>query len=956
MLNDAMRIGGSVASSAVNTGREGRTKSARRRVLSAALASLAGCGLALSANPASGATDTWDNTSTDSLWNTTSGNWTILAAPGQPFANGDAVIFDAAGAGAITVDPGGVSAASLTFNAAGVGYTFGGGAITLTGALTDNATSGTNTINSALIMGNGGSLIANTNASSILTLGAVTAFTSGGLTFSGAGTTNVNGALSFNSSSDSLITGVVNSSGGGTTGTANLQIRGGGSFTISGGTFNASTITAISNLAAATGSMTVSGGIYNQTAGALGIGYSAGTGGTLTVGGTGTVNVNAGTLNLGLALGNNGTLNLNAGGTFNTAVQFTVGAATANVVNFNGGTLGVTSAAAATNLFGGTAANVAVNILQGGAIFNTAGNTVTITNVLAHGGTGTGDTLTVSGTAGGLLTLTGANTFSGGLTVNSGATVATSVAGGLGAGGVTNNGTINLTAGNITPTGLSTSLSGSGIINVTLGTTTQTTALNGNYSAFTGTWNIGTGPGGKAQMNGLDNSAATINVLTGGTLFVGTNALTHNASIVLNGQTAGGTLGENLGQLRIESNAIWAGQVTLAGASTSGMIGSNSGSATISGNIVETGGARLLNKTGAGTIILSGTNTFTGGTTVTGGGLVFGKLSALPSTGAIVAASGTTLGVNAGGTGQFGSADITALLGRSTFGVVATAATFQIDTTNATLGTFTYSDPITDGTGKLSLQKIGAGTLVLTNTSTYSGTTPISVGTLALGPGGNLGSTQVNIANGATLAVRQNASGTTNTIGNATFTLNSGGAINMADGFISTLTNTGAVTFRGATGPAATITLDITDDGSITTLDKFTSAAGFAVGVGGVQIAINPIAGNTSLHPGTYPILTGTGGLGGGSLNLSSNKITVGTNQYLLSLAGSTPTTEQLTVTASTGAAAAYWTGAQGSNWSDTSAGLTNWNTTVAGGADLRDSRVRQRTSSSAPPLRRPSI
>jgi hypothetical protein len=65
-------------------------------------------------------------------------------------------------------------------------------------------------------------------------------------------------------------------------------------------------------------------------------------------------------------------------------------------------------------------------------------------------------------------------------------------------------------------------MSGNGVVNVSLGTGTASTLLNGNYAAFTGTWNIGTtatAGAGKVQMNGADNAAATIRVLENATLY-----------------------------------------------------------------------------------------------------------------------------------------------------------------------------------------------------------------------------------------------------------------------------------------------------------------------------------------------------------------------------------------------------------------------------------------------------
>ena len=95
-----------------------------------------------------------------------------------------------------------------------------------------------------------------------------------------------------------------------------------------------------------------------------------------------------------------------------------------------------------------------------------------------------------------------------------------------------------------------------------------------------------------------------------------------------------------------------------------------------------------------------------------------------------------------------------------------------------------------NGSGNLS--KAGAGTLVLTGGSAYSGTTTISAGTLQVGnagTSGNLGSG--NIVNNATLVFkRSNAVGIPNVI--------SGSGIVKQEG-AGALTLSGANTYTGAT-------------------------------------------------------------------------------------------------------------------------------------------------------------
>jgi autotransporter-associated beta strand protein len=299
----------------------------------------------------------------------------------------------------------------------------------------------------------------------------------------------------------------------------------------------------------------------------------------------------------------------------------TVLAGTAGLTKLGSGSLvlsglntytGLTTATAGTLTISGNAIKTGI-LVNGGTMNVQAGNTMS-------GG------ITVDS---GELTLSGANTFSAGTTINGG-TVNAALAGAFGSGNLVNNGNLNLTAptaGDITYTGMNT-VTGSGTINVSLlsaGTAntnfTSTRLLNGNYSGFTGTINIGpsTGvSGGKIQFNGLDSSAVTLNVKPNASVYLSSNVV-KNSKIVLEG----GDLGETLGQLRLDTGN-WAGEVVLAGVATGvndGLVGSNAGG-TISGLISETGGSREFTKAGAGTINLAGVaNTFTGDVRVLGGTL-----------------------------------------------------------------------------------------------------------------------------------------------------------------------------------------------------------------------------------------------------------------------------------------------------------------------------------------------
>jgi autotransporter-associated beta strand protein len=149
-----------------------------------------------------------------------------------------------------------------------------------------------------------------------------------------------------------------------------------------------------------------------------------------------------------------------------------------------------------------------------------------------------------------------------------------------------------------------------------------------------------------------------------------------------------------------------------------------------------------LTKTGAGTQVLSGANTYTGGTTLTTGTLQFAKTNSMPATGAVDVGTGATLAVNAGDTanGEFSNATSGAgSIGGLLAGIGGQGAAVSytgdvrlgIDTTNA-VGSVSYAGAIADVGTTLGLTKLGTNTLTLAGNNTYSANTTISAGALRL--------------------------------------------------------------------------------------------------------------------------------------------------------------------------------------------------------------------------------
>ncbi|MFY7879967.1 MAG: beta strand repeat-containing protein, partial [Lacibacter sp.] len=262
-------------------------------------------------------------------------------------------------------------------------------------------------------------------------------------------------------------------------------------------------------------------------------------------------------------------------------------------------------------------------------------------------------------------------------------------------------------------------------------------------------------------------------------------------------------------------------------ASSSSMGGS--GSLTVSG--VVSGSTFNLTKVGAGTLILSGTNTYTGSTTVSAGILRASATVAASTNGAFGNnASNLNLG---GGTIQSNtttfSRPLTVTATNSGLDAFGSARTISSTITLATAGTFnlnvggttaasaegqdlTLSGVISNSSGTLNVTKIGTSTVILSAANTYTGTTTINGGTLTLGIANALPIT-------ASAGVIQFAAGTPTinlglfNLGSSTAAANSAGAL---DFDVNTTINLGASgtnsyyfkASNGQTWSATTITIN----------------------------------------------------------------------------------------------------------------------------------------------------
>lgn len=300
-----------------------------------------------------------------------------------------------------------------------------------------------------------------------------------------------------------------------------------------------------------------------------------------------------------------------------------------------------------------------------------------------------------------------------------------------------------------------------GSSNTTTGRITLTSVLSGNNISILG----GGTNGAFVTLNGINTWTGTLtlaNVAGSGYSFVNIGHINSistldrievkntNSLVIGYGQTQAlqvplsleGTGVGNRGAIRFDQSRTLSGPVTLTG-NTSVSVSTTTVTGTIDGNIGESGGSRSFtintNNT-VGTIILGGNNTFTGGAIINAGELRLDSGNALNSTApnTVTFSSNTnakTLSLNGYSTTVNGIVSAATNNNALVQNASTTAATLTIRNT----GTHSSHSIFADGTGggSLSLIKAGSGTQILTNSSTYTGSTTVAEGTLHLNFGGS---------------------------------------------------------------------------------------------------------------------------------------------------------------------------------------------------------------------------
>ncbi len=325
------------------------------------------------------------------------------------------------------------------------------------------------------------------------------------------------------------------------------------------------------------------------------------------------------------------------------------------------------------------------------------------------------------------------------------------------------------------------------------------------------------------------------------------------------GGTGTATVGVNTA-----ASALFSGPLTLSRAAT--LHAAASGTATFSGTIT---GDQAITKTGAGLVVLSGSNTWTGATTISAGTLRLAGGAALGDLATVTLAdvAGALLDLNGS------SESIGSLSGGGSTGGNITLGTGVL--TCGGNGTSTGYAGAISGSGGLT--KVGTGTLTLSGTNGLTGTTTVSAGSLLITGSLDSSTGGVSIGGSGTL-------GGTGTIAGAV-TCASGGRISPATaGTRGTLILSSTTPLTSVAG--AELRIDI--DGTSTDL------LSCSAGSGTLSLTNLTLVLNTNAPSGAFMIISFPNGTISGTFASVSGlpggyAVIYGTHSVMLSAGGSPP-------------------------------------------------------------------
>lgn len=359
-----------------------------------------------------------------------------------------------------------------------------------------------------------------------------------------------------------------------------------------------------------------------------------------------------------------------------------------------------------------------------------------------------------------------------------------------------------------------------------------------------------------------------------GTLVMGGNNRLPTNSIV----TLGDSVTNDSGVLKLDSRSQTLAVLLTVGAGTGNrVINGNATAGTLIMDVATAnafsgilGGATAddnnftLTKQGAGTLTLSGANTYTGVTTVSVGILQFAtqvslynNVTANWTATNLIVNSGATAAFNVGGAGEFTSSDIAILAALGTgSGGFKSGSAIALDTTNAG-GEFTYGNGLGNpngGSNVLGLTKLGTGILTLTQANTYTGKTTVSAGVLKAGAagGGTVFGANSSIILADVAGVTLDLNSFDQTIGSLGGGGSTGGTVSLGSATLSVGGINSSGSFAGVIDGAGAVTKIGTGNQTLTGANTYSGLTTVSAGILTVanNAALGTTAGGTSVLSG----------------------------------------------------------------------------------------------------------